>query len=592
MDRPVPEFLERLVNEPLNTLDMGEASGHQTSTIHAIKLNIASVSERDSLAKDLLNVLAHLGTDPLPLSLFERRLAIATVESSSQPIPTPPPPGWRKWLGKLQPEPPQSQELKWHDAEAFRIFKALTDPASRDRAVDALLKSSLVSLRGGGLVLHPLIALVLRSLSSDHLLRWLEIGFGIVLTGGEISDFDENDRADELLGHLSALTLTALENHFNGPAVFVSCHHLARRLAALGQLKEGNDQQRDALYFGRIAVELSTEAARLDRNAEWAMVLARETLAVTYFWLGETDLAIHHLEENLAACLDLDKFDLHLRTLRTLAEVACWRGRREIAERILGKIECELDTTPLDADTHLLISHIKVTILWFLGRAEEAISINRGALDQASSREKIPRTLGEMLLRDAVLLARDTNNFADLTHYQNSLLDLKQSKIKPGQRADRHLIDTIRATADAAIDAGNLDRSRQLIDRAYALAVDEFGEQSEVYAAVLATRGRLLLHLRRLRDARRDLMRSERFFRDYPELSEGFLSAVLLHLAQITYIEGKKGKALQIAREAYEIDRKTYGEDHPETQRDAEIIQLIKSSKKLPNFYREQQGGL
>jgi hypothetical protein len=195
MDRPVPEFLERLVNEPLNTLDMGEASGHQTSTIQAIKLNIASVSERDSLAKDLLNVLAHLGTDPLPLSLFERRLAIATVASSSQPIPTPPPPGWRKWLGKLQPEPPQSQELKWHDAEAVRILNALADPASRDRAVDALLKSSLVSLRGGGLVLHPLIALVLRNLSSDHLLRWLEIGFGIVLTGGEISDFDENDRA-------------------------------------------------------------------------------------------------------------------------------------------------------------------------------------------------------------------------------------------------------------------------------------------------------------------------------------------------------------------------------------------------------------
>ena len=587
MDRPVPEFLERLVNEPLNTLDMGEASGHQTSTIQAIKLNIASVSERDSLAKDLLNVLAHLGSDPLPLSLFERNLAIATVASYSQPIPTPSPPRWRKWLGRLQPESPHSQELKWHDAEAVCILKALTDPVSRDRAVDALLKSSLVSLRGGGLVLHPLVALVLRNLSLDHVLRWLEIGFGIVLTGGEISALDEIDRADELLGHLSALTLTALENHFNGPVVLVSCHRMARRLAALGQLKQGNDRQRDALYFGRVAVELSTEAARLDRNAESAVVLARETLAVTYFWMGETDLAIHHLEENLAACLDLDNFDLHIRTVRILAEVACWRGRREIAERILDKIEHELDNTPLDANAHLLISHVKVMILSFLGRTKEAISINRRALDQASSREKIPQVLAEMLFRDSVQLARDTNNFTHLTQYQDFLLDLEQSKVKPGQRADRHLIDTIRATADAAIDAGNLDRSKQLIDHAYALAVDEFGEQSEVYAAVLATRGRLLLHLRRLRDARRDLMRSEQFFRDFPELSEGFLSAVLLHLAQITYLEGEKGKALQIAREAYEIDRKTYGKDHPETQRDAETIQLIKTSESLSNFYRK-----
>lgn len=588
MDRSVPEFLERLANEPINTLDMGEASGHQRSIIQAIKFNVASVSERDPLAKDLLYVLAHLGTDPLPLSLFKQRLAIAMVASPSQLIPTPPSSRWRKWIGRLRPEPPQSQEVKWHDADAFRILKELVNPASRNRAVNVLLKSSLVSIRGGGLVLHPLTALVLRNLSSN-LLRWLEIGFGIVITGGKIESLDDNDRADELLGHLLVLTATALENHFNGPAVFVSCHHLARRLGALGQLKQENNRQQDALYFGQIAVELSTEAASTDRNAALMVIIARETLAAIYFWLGETDLAIHYHKENLAACLDISHFDLYIRTLRMLAEVACWRGRRELAEGILDKIENELDTSPLDADAHLVVSHIKVMILRLLGRIEEAISINRWALDQKSSREKIPQGICEMLLRDAVQLARDTDNFTDLAHYQNSLLNLEQSKVKPGRRADTRLIDTIRAAADAAIDSGDLDHSKRLIDQAYTLTMDEFDEQSEVYATVLATRGRLFLHLGRIHDSRHDLERSEQFFRDNPELSEGSLPAVLLHLAHITNIEGEKGKALQIAREAYEIDRKTYGEDHPETKKDANIIQLIKDSTGLPHFYREQQ---
>jgi tetratricopeptide (TPR) repeat protein len=268
---------------------------------------------------------------------------------------------------------------------------------------------------------------------------------------------------------------------------------------------------------------------------------------------------------------------LYLRTLRQLAEVNCRRGRRERAEQILDKIERELTTAPLDNDMQFIVSQTQAMLLSYLGRSDEAASITGRLLDHPSAHDDESTDGQELALRAAIGVARAGHDIASLTRHHELLLALEEGKRKPGRRPDRKLIDALRGAADAAIDASDFDRSQELIDQAYTFAMEEFGEDSGIGASVLATRGRLFLSRQQRGAARRDLEKSAAFFRRNPELSEGYLAVVLIHLAYLEFGEGCKRLALNLAREAYDLDLRHYGPDHHETRFDAEIIETIKS---------------
>lgn len=117
MDRPVSQYLHNLAQEPLNTLDVGEASGHPVSAVRAIKLNVESAGERNPLAERLLNVLAYLSGDPVPLSLFDERLAIGHVTNVVDD-PSPQPRRWAKWAKRRKrPAGSAEQEPQPHDLD-------------------------------------------------------------------------------------------------------------------------------------------------------------------------------------------------------------------------------------------------------------------------------------------------------------------------------------------------------------------------------------------------------------------------------------------------------------------------------------------
>jgi hypothetical protein len=259
--RTVSEFLERLTKEPLEILDIGEASGHKTSLIQTITLNIASVSERDSTASNLLSLLAHFGSDPLPLSLFDSKTFVAYLAPQNSP--------WQAkldtkrkrkiWPKRSKAGSSQPRAPEWHEAETMAIATSFRNSTSRDKAIQILLKHSLVKIQDDGFVMHPLIALVVRNLSPNPRC-WLGIAYGLIIEGSKIRSIYD-DHPDALLSHLSTLTMTALKNNLDGPAVITSCLHLARRLVVLGQINQKSEHELDATYFSRIAVKLASNAA-------------------------------------------------------------------------------------------------------------------------------------------------------------------------------------------------------------------------------------------------------------------------------------------------------------------------------------------
>ena len=582
MRRSVPDFLDRLVREPLDTLDIGKASGHHNSTVQAIKLNIASVCERETAAGHLLSLLAHLGSDPLPLALFEQRTAVSEVANLEPWKPTRLQAKWRKLANALKPNSPKWTGAAWHDQETMTIASSLGDLKVRDRAIEALLQCSLAGVRDGGLVVHPLIGLIVRHLDTNHR-RWLEIGYGLIIVGGQIRGVDEEYQPDALLGHLSALTLIALEGKLRGISVVVACIHLARRLASLGQLGCGADDPHGATYFCRTALDIVGKMEIPDPKFESIAIRARETLATIYFWQGETNLAIKYHEENIAACAELNLLAPYLMCLQELADVACARGRGDIAQKVLDTLARELPRTSLPVEVEIQVSHIKVTALRLLSKIDEAVAINERALEQAKTCEGISNFVLELIYQDKVVLARYAGDHAEQMRYELANLDIQHGRQNQGRRPDRRLIEAVRGSADAALENGNLDLSLQLINKACALATDQFGTESDVYAQILATRGRLFLHLGLLDKARCDLKESESFFRSNPEMAQGYLPAVLLHLAHIVNMGGNKRQALEIANEAYEMDRRAYGEEHPETRKDVEIIQAIMRQRGRPD---------
>jgi tetratricopeptide (TPR) repeat protein len=143
---------------------------------------------------------------------------------------------------------------------------------------------------------------------------------------------------------------------------------------------------------------------------------------------------------------------------------------------------------------------------------------------------------------------------------------LEVSRRNRRDRPDARDIRMLDSAADAAIEADKLDEADALIAEAERLGRAEFGDDSLVYAHVLATRGRLRLHKQEYKNALSDLEYAAAMLRKGSQLDHASLPSVLVHLAQVAQALGGGRRARISVKEAYEIDLNRYGPDHPETR--------------------------
>lgn len=148
---------------------------------------------------------------------------------------------------------------------------------------------------------------------------------------------------------------------------------------------------------------------------------------------------------------------------------------------------------------------------------------------------QLPARLVRSIHEIAAQLSRDIEDHPAALRHQLAVLELSRAA---GGRADRLLIVALQSAADAAIDTGEPELSRQLIDEAVSLAESVFGSESQ-------------LHL-----------------------------TALINLAMATGTLGDQASALSLATEAYQLDRARYGEDHPETVKDKRALDSLRGFRR------------
>lgn len=568
MGRSLEDYLTRFKQRPVEILGRGEASGHLDSIIKTTRMSMAAAEERCRNSTHLLSLLAHLGSDPIDEPFLCGGAGLAFV---SAPAPAPVTTDSRHQksnnLSSVFRKSKQREPALAYTTEELsrRVHKMMRDSTWRDDAIETLLMTSLITRRGIGLVTHPLIARVVREFAGDPK-PWLELGFGMfmdLLQPGFLKGFAATDPH---LDHISALTSTALDGGFGGPATVIGCCALAHRIGLAAGNGSEMDRDKTAIEFGKAAVRLAREQVRAQSSSVMLLVQARRTLSQAFVIAGRLDDSMVQLRSNLAAAYRYQSIEILTRAIADISVVAADNPDRAVAETALNELNIAQASIP-DKSAQVGISYAKSRLLRRLGRTNEATATLQEAMSIAEHTSNL--NLAE-IYDVASRLARDHNEGASV--FSNAMAALEIRRRETGKKPDSRFIESMAFTADAAIDAGQLDRAADLISEAEQLARTNFGVESRAYASVLAARGRLNLIQEKYKQAVNDLESTIKIYRRRSEVDPGELPAPLVHLAQAAFFLGDVQKAYRSVTEAYEIDLSVYGPDHPETKKDEQIM--------------------
>ncbi|MBR7833260.1 ATP-binding protein [Actinospica durhamensis] len=548
--RPIEHFLRKLTTKPLDALGLGSASGHPEPVVQSVALNIEAAREREPAAFELLGLLAYMSADPFDETLLGSHGGHAYVYVASD---------------GLEPTEPS--------ASATAIRRAVRDEDALEEAANTLVGMSLAERRDTGLVVHPLVALITRGLGGDPQ-PWLEVGLApfIDLLNKDAAELDE--RAERHLSHALRLAEHAMSAGLFGPAVALTCINLAQYLSIHGSWGAGlvgisgtpsqfTDRVTRVFWDRALAGQLQWQLAFQLRIIH-ACVLYRDNLKQ-----DAEDVLFDVINE---AGLRGDA-NAHLRALLTVSSLVITADPARRSELVLMQLERIPEALATQSPwTIASIAHIKTEALIRLGRIEEAEAVNRDALARARNAD-IPEATRAELHSDAVSLARYAGNAQALLEQAKAVYEIR--KRNSHDRPNWLLIDGLQQYADAAIDAQEFQLAEQRITEAEELTREYFTTDCAQYAKVLGIRGRLHLVTLRLTAAEADLSRAATILRGGSEEDEQHLPAVLVHLALVTASSGRRPEALELIDEAIALDTYIYGEQHPETQFDIEVREII-----------------
>jgi tetratricopeptide (TPR) repeat protein len=572
-DRSIDEFLHRLGNQPEVALQRGIAASHPSGLVGAINMHIRSVQQQHSAAYDLLVLLAYLSGEPFDERLFSRRHGLVFAAPLQKRRVEEP------FLDRLRrPIRGDRQGRFAVDAEmtvrAREADRALSDEATREQAVDLLIGRSLATRRSDGLVVHPLIAAVVKHLEPDPS-PWIELGLGLLAQPLELPNAEEvNAALDRDIDHIAALVVAALDSDLHGPGVLAAGTVLCRHLATRSDVPPFDTVER-AIEFASRVHDLVTAQVREGWLPAGALVMQKRSLAGLLQRAGRIDDAIGHLCEIAELADDSfgvgtdDSHHVRLQTLIDLGAIAENSRRRDLAEYVLVKLEPFDHGEPtLDPNGRAAVAGIQALLLRLLNRSDEAVAVNTAAVERLSG-EEVNEDLRADLYRAGVMLARDRGDGALAFEHAQALLELRRRVV--GKRVSWHLAAALRDCADAAIGAHDHQQAVELLTETEEVARTNFGTDSREYARYLASLGRLNLQRQHWNDAWEDLTTAVEKLRRGAEADRTEVAVALVHLGQVQMYLDCPEEAARSFEEAIAIDTAVYGPQHPETLRDIEI---------------------
>lgn len=548
-------FLERLAHEPLRILNKGAASGHPESVVKTVQLSVSALSERAPVAADLLGVLSYYGSDPVDLSLFQSDWPIAYLRSQAS---------FPRRLDKIKStilRKLRADLVRGVSRRGWEIFQNLHKDSLRQDSIDALVETSLVQRRGNGLVLHPIIAMIVRNMNSDPV-SLLEVGIGLVSTNLP-STSEDDPQCDPYVGHIAALTVHGLSAGCDGLAIVKACSFLSRRLPLLG----GAAGPHSAVMFAAQGLKLVSAGVDRGRMPLMALVVQRQSASHAYFWSGEIDQAIDLLSANLETGRDLRHGETMANAVCDLGVIAAETGRRDLAATILSDLPPE---GIFEGEPAARVELVRIELLRMLGRGVDATErLNRFLAD-------LPTGLSLNLRADsyrlASLLAKDVNDME-----RSYLFDKKYHEVqmrRSGTRSDIPLVYSYLSLADGAIDIEDLKEAASQLKEAERLIDADFGQNPEVRYEYNLKLGRLRFHQRRYKETVQLLGPTIEALEKLPRAKLS-LPAALLHYGQACFALRQSKLALAAIRKAYEIDLSVFGPDHPETVKDFEVLHAL-----------------
>ncbi|MEV6364897.1 tetratricopeptide repeat protein [Nocardia asteroides] len=583
--RPLSEYIVRLQEAPLATLELGKAAGHPASVIEAIRLNIELAQQTEPISTTLLNLLAFLGPSTINETLFDSWTWVANVNDPDKPA-TPNKKTWWSWRRRSSRSQPDQGAGGETISDAVReIMTTLRDKEIRDRTVHALARVSLVKAHRGRLTVHPLIAKVVRHQISDPV-PWLEAGLGLFLPPRPDWSITEPAPAiDQHLGSAAHITSIAYGHGLTGPATFVVTSVLAHRLALVGPNESAAPNGWTAIDFGQRGVEAAERHLQVTGNPQWLVGVAKLqlSLAHAYSLAGRVDDAFADIEASMAIGRELGLPDIVAEAFSAMEQIASMHGRRDKAEAVIHQIESgNWADENLSVDFHVMLLATHANLLRMLARVSES----RAVIDSATSiiddlDYKVSPIIAYKTYAAASVIAKDQGNVLDALNAEMSLVRLMESSedalhVSPGER-----IQLLERVADAAVGANRLAMAVELVDQAGNLISEHrFSSDSMLYIDWVSIRGRIYLHQGKLKEAREDLEHAITHLRRLPGSYKPRLPAPLVHLGRVLHEQGDTAAAIELVEDAYRIDCEIYGPDHPEAREDWIMLQAIKGTLK------------
>ena len=533
-------------------------------------MSMEAAEERCPDSSYLLTLLSYLGNDPIDEALFEDGVGIGFVSAPTYATSGRKQRNWLKSIFGRSQQGTEETPTYSTTVLAQRVFNRFKDRDWRDSTVETLLMSSLTTRRDRSLVVHPLIARVVRELSKDPR-PWLEIGFGLfgeLTQEGVQRDFTN---LDPHLDQISTLASTALKEQLGGPAVVFACYVLARRVGMTAGDGSGN-RGSAAIEFGQAAAGLAQQLVRGRPSDISMLVAAQRALAQALTVAKQPNEAMIQLRNTLELGRLYNREDLSIATLVDIAILAADIPDREVAENVLLELDEYDKEHNLDNKGQMFTAYARSRLLRRLGRTDEAASILREVMKTTEYATTNPALRAD-IYDIATMLARDQNEGTSVFEHAMAALIIRRQNI--GGTPDSQFVDALASTADAAIDAWRLAEARELIEEAEELTRTTFGTDNFSYGHVLTIRGRLKLMISGPEDALQDLEAGLSLMRPRSETDPACLPAPLYHIAQAALFLGDGEKARRSIEEAYTIDCAVYGRDHPETMKDRDLMRWV-----------------
>lgn len=532
-------------------------------------MSIRAARKRDPEAFDLLGLVALLGADDLgklPIGSATRAIPESLLTSAPPTV---------SFLQAAGSDP--GQFLPSPESEALWLL--LKDAARRRRAILTLRQLSLLDMPAGGLAVHPLVKVVFER-EARELRPWLEAGFGIFTHYfAHVENPPVKNPAIDLPA-LARLVDASMRHQISGTAVYAAMILLAPWLAGRGDAPR-------ARRYGERGLRWATSLPDVPAST-MTRIAARDSLAQAVLLERDVGHALKLYAQNVAEAEVLGDVSIWAQVLRDQALAAIFAKDIVVMRSCLEQLSAP-PFTELSGEDEVGIRNARARVLLELGDLAAARSEVERAFDDF--RPHAPASsLHLHLLQTAAAVAAavdDTGTQSD--RFSQELL----AAVRELEGDDRTLGHVLVSAADAAIDAGALDRAAALLDEVEEIKASNPASRDGLEHHVLALRGRIQLHRAGagdhalLHDARANIGRAIALKRQLGPTVRQQLAAALFNYAQVLTGQQQFQSAKRALEQAAEIDSDLFGPEHYETQKDiCELrhLQEIRAEAKAAGF--------